>query len=67
MPYPLSPREMDVLKMLVDGLTDKEIGAKLGITRNTAKTHVTRIRRKVGKLGDTRTALAVAAVRVGLA
>ena len=44
----LTPRERDVLRLLVDGLSDKEIAAALGISRFTASNHVTAIRDKLG-------------------
>ncbi len=45
----LTPRETDVLKGLVAGLTYAQIAAKLGIAYDTAKTVTNRIRAKVGK------------------
>jgi DNA-binding NarL/FixJ family response regulator len=57
---PLSNREKEVLKMLVAGLSNKEIGAPLGITERTVKAHVARMMRKVGV--QNRTALSVHAV-----
>jgi DNA-binding CsgD family transcriptional regulator len=44
----LTSRERDVLRLLVDGLSDKEIAAALGISRHTASNHVTAIRDKLG-------------------
>jgi excisionase family DNA binding protein len=44
----LTSRERDVLRLLVDGLSDKEIAAALGISRHTASNHVTAIREKLG-------------------
>jgi DNA-binding NarL/FixJ family response regulator len=40
---PLSPREMEVLRLLADGLANKEIGYKLGISEHTVKFHVNSI------------------------
>lgn len=61
----LTTREREVLRLLVDGLTDKEIAAALAIRPKTAGEHVGRI---LGKLGvASRTAAAVLAVRRGLA
>lgn len=39
----LSAREMRVLAWVADGLQDSEIGAKLGLTRDTVKSHMKRI------------------------
>jgi DNA-binding NarL/FixJ family response regulator len=44
----LSPRESEVLLLLVEALTDKEIGAALGISPRTVTTHVTSIYNKLG-------------------
>ena len=43
----LSPREMDVLRLIAAGNTNKEIGAQLGLTEDTVKSHVKNI---LGKL-----------------
>ena len=39
----LSPKERDVLELVTRGLTNKEIGNKLGITENTVKNHLKNI------------------------
>jgi len=60
----LTPREHDVLRSVVEGLTNKEIGRRLDIAPGTVKVHVERI---LGKLGvSDRTQAAVLAVRYGL-
>jgi DNA-binding NarL/FixJ family response regulator len=43
----LSPREQEVLELLTKGLTNKEIGNKLGITENTIKNHLKNILAKL--------------------
>ena len=43
----LSPREQEVLQLLTEGLTNKEIANKLGIAENTVKNHLKNI---LGKL-----------------
>jgi DNA-binding NarL/FixJ family response regulator len=43
----LSPRENDVLRMLADGLTDKEIAAALIISPRTVETHVSNVLHKL--------------------
>ncbi len=61
----LTAREIDVLRLLVDGLTNREVGDRLFIGHRTVATHVLNI---LGKLGvDSRTAAAAWAVRNGLA
>jgi predicted ATPase/DNA-binding NarL/FixJ family response regulator/Tfp pilus assembly protein PilF len=63
--YGLTARERDVLNLLVEGRSDREIAEELFISRKTASNHVTNI---LGKLNvDTRTAAATLAVREGLA
>lgn len=44
----LSPREIEVLKALIDGLSNKEIGEKLFIAISTVKTHIINIYSKLG-------------------
>jgi DNA-binding NarL/FixJ family response regulator len=44
----ITDREKQVLKMLVAGLSNKEIGAPLGIAERTVKSHIAKMMRKVG-------------------
>jgi DNA-binding CsgD family transcriptional regulator len=44
----LSPRERDCLSFAAKGLTDAQIGAKLGITQSTAHFYVEQAKRKLG-------------------
>ncbi|HZQ56151.1 MAG TPA: LuxR family transcriptional regulator [Bryobacteraceae bacterium] len=44
----LTPRELQVLRMLADGLGNKEIADRLGISDHTAKFHVAQILAKLG-------------------
>jgi DNA-binding CsgD family transcriptional regulator len=44
----LSPRECEVLELLTDGLTNREIASLLFIAESTAKLHVRHICRKLG-------------------
>ncbi len=63
-PEPLTARELEVLQFLAQGLSNKLIGDRLGITEHTAKFHVNAI---LGKLGaQTRTEAVVQALRLGL-
>ena len=43
----LSPRENDVLRMLAEGLTDKEIAGALVISPRTVETHVSNVLHKL--------------------
>jgi non-specific serine/threonine protein kinase len=61
----LTPRELDVLSLLVEGKSDREIAAALFVSRHTAANHVANI---LGKLGvPSRAAAAAWAVRHDLA
>ena len=44
----LTPREFAVLRLVIAGLLNKEIGAELGITLRTIKTHRARVMQKMG-------------------
>jgi DNA-binding CsgD family transcriptional regulator len=44
----LSPRERDVLRLLVVGQSNQEIGAALCISQHTAANHVANIMNKLG-------------------
>lgn len=58
---PLTEREQEILQLIVDGNTNKEIGQKLFISEKTVKNHVTHILSKLD-LSD-RTQAAVYAIR----
>ncbi len=60
----LTPRELDVVELLAEGLTNKAIAHKLGISEYTVKFHVNAILRKLG--AQSRTEAAVRAARLGL-
>ena len=60
----LSPRELDVLRLVVEGMTNKDIGSVLYITEDTAKKHVQNIIAKM-QVSD-RTQAAVKALRLGV-
>ncbi len=45
----LSRREIQILKLIVEGFTDKEIALQLGISFNTIRTHHQNIRIKTGQ------------------
>jgi DNA-binding NarL/FixJ family response regulator len=46
--FGLTPRELEIVRMVVAGLTNKEIGERLAIGENTVKSHLTHIFNKVG-------------------
>ncbi len=43
-----TPREVEVIRLLADGKTNKEIAAELGITMRTAETHRAKVMSKLG-------------------
>jgi DNA-binding CsgD family transcriptional regulator len=57
----LTSREQEVVRLLVQGYADKEIGAALGITRRTVVWHMSAIRRKLQ--ASSRTSIVAIAVR----
>ena len=61
---PLTPREMDVLEMLAEGLSNKLIAHRLSISDHTAKFHVNSILAKLN--AGTRTEAVTRGVRLGL-
>lgn len=59
----LTPREREILALLPSGLSNNELGEKLGIAAGTAKIHVERVLNKLGV--KDRTQAAVKAVELG--
>jgi DNA-binding NarL/FixJ family response regulator len=61
---PLTPRESEVLQLLAEGLSNRAIAYRLGISEHTVKFHVNAIMNKLG--AQSRTEAAVRATRMGL-
>ncbi len=62
-PSGLSKREMEVLELLAEGISNQEIADKLFISENTVKTHTSRLFEKLGV--KNRTAAVLKAKEVG--
>jgi len=63
-PEPLTPREMDVLRLLAQGQSNKEIARTLHLVEETVKDHVRHILAKLGV--QSRTQAVLAAIRLGI-
>jgi DNA-binding NarL/FixJ family response regulator len=62
-PHPLSPREFEVLGLAAEGLTNKEIAYRLGLSERTVQFHVNSIFNKTGT--SSRTEAVAHALRQG--
>ena len=60
----LTPREIEVLRMMAEGLGNKEIAVRLGISDHTVKFHISSILAKVG--ASSRTEAVTIGIRMGL-
>ncbi|HEU0292169.1 MAG TPA: response regulator transcription factor [Anaerolineales bacterium] len=61
---PLTAREMDILRLMVEGLTNQAIGDVLGLSAGTVKGYAQTVMHKLGTTD--RTQAAVKAIRLGL-
>lgn len=61
---PLTAREMDILRLMVEGLTNQAIGDVLGLSAGTVKGYAQTVIHKLGT--NDRTQAAVKAIRMGL-
>ncbi len=62
-PAPFTRRELDVVRLVVDGRSNDEIGAELGIASKTVEAHLRRLFDRLGL--QSRTELATRALREG--
>jgi len=60
----LTPREVEVLRMMAEGLGNKEIASRLGISDHTVKFHISSILAKLG--AASRTEAVTLGIRMGL-
>lgn len=44
----LTPRQVEVLRLMAEGLTNAQIARRLGVTPNTARIHVENVRQRLG-------------------
>ena len=62
--HELTPRQREVLSLIVEGLDNREIADRLGISERTARAHVSAVLERLG--ASNRTQAAVAAVQRGI-
>lgn len=60
---PVTTRELEVLRLVVDGMSNDQVGVELGITTRTVEAHLTRLYERSGT--QSRTELATRALREG--
>lgn len=46
--FGITPRELEVLQLIADGLSNKEIALRVFVSENTIKTHLSRVFDKLG-------------------
>jgi DNA-binding NarL/FixJ family response regulator len=56
LPFALTPRELQVLTLIAEGATNRQIGAALFMAEKTASVHVSRILSKLGVRSRTQAA-----------
>ena len=50
-PFPVTERQAEILEMAADGLSDKEIAHRLGVTHRTIRSHLERLYNSSGRRG----------------
>jgi LuxR family maltose regulon positive regulatory protein len=61
---PLSERELEVLQLIAEGLTNPEIGSRLYLSTNTVKAHTRNIYGKLGVHNRTQAVARARALRI---
>jgi ATP/maltotriose-dependent transcriptional regulator MalT len=64
-PFGLTPRELQVLALIAEGATNRQIGAALFMAEKTASVHVSRILSKLGVSSRTQAAAVAHRLRLG--
>ncbi len=62
--YSLTPTELEVVRLVVDGLSNPEIGRRLFMSRGTVKAHLSHVYAKLGVANRTELATLAAAQRL---
>jgi DNA-binding NarL/FixJ family response regulator len=62
--FGLTRRELDIIRAVVDGDTNREVGARLSISENTVKRHLMHIYNKMGASSRVELALFAAHHRI---
>lgn len=60
----VSPRELEVLRLIAEGLTNRQIARRLTVSLSTVKTHVNNVFAKLGTASRTETVIAATARRL---
>lgn len=56
---PLTPRELQVLRLAASGLTNGEVAARVGVSVHAVKFHLASVYRKLGVANRTQAAIAL--------
>lgn len=62
--YHLTPRQIDVLKLMMEGKSNKQIASRLGLSEGTVKVHCMAIFRELGVMNRTQAAIAAERIQV---
>lgn len=65
-PSPISERELEIMTLLAEGLSNRQIAERLGVREQTVKNHVTRTMEKLGAQNRTEVGLFAARSRLRL-
>lgn len=66
-PNGLSPREVQIVRMMARGMTGAQMAVRLGISPQTIKNHITAVYRKMAMTGEKRIQVVRIAFRSGTA